>query len=103
MPAPASVAYAIECSCGAVARGDRSAVQQIVRCARCGQELFVFPVPPLPAELAGGVAALDGRPRLPPIPPQVRFWFSPVLAGLATLIVVAAVVGAILRFHRPVG
>jgi hypothetical protein len=103
MPAPASVAYAIECSCGAVARGDRSAVQQVVRCGRCGQELFVFPVPPLPAELAGGVATGGGPSRLPTIPPQVRFWFSPVLAGVVALIVVAAVVGAILRSHRTPG
>jgi hypothetical protein len=102
MPAPASAAYAIECSCGAVARGDRSAVQQLVRCGRCGQELFVFPVPPLPAELAGGVAT-NGPSYLPAIPPRVRFWFAPILAGLAALLVVAAVVGAILRTHRPVG
>jgi hypothetical protein len=31
----------------------------------------------------------------------VRFWFSPVIAGLAALIVVAVVVGAILHSHRP--
>jgi hypothetical protein len=100
MPVPVSSAYAIECSCGAVARGDRSAVQQIVRCGRCGQELFVFPLPPIPIELVGGVTNAAAPSRLPPIPPQVRFWFSPVLAGLAALIVVAAVVGAILRSHR---
>jgi hypothetical protein len=100
MPVPPSAAYAIECSCGAVARGDRSAVQQIVRCGRCGHDLFVFPIPPLPAELAGGVPT--GVPaRLTTIPPQVRFWFSPILAGSVALVVVAAVVGAILRWHRP--
>src|SRR5436305_2020160 len=102
MPAPASAAYAVECSCGAVARGDRSAVQQLVRCGRCGQELFVFPIPPLPAELACGVMS-DGQSRIPAIPPHVRFWFSPILAGLAALLVVAAVVGAILRTHRTPG
>jgi len=100
MPVPPSAAYAIECSCGTVARGDRSAAQQIVRCDRCGQELFVFPVPPLPAELAGGVTVC-GPSRLPTIPPQVRFWLSPVLAGLAALIVVVAIVVGILRSHRP--
>src|SRR5436190_21182961 len=103
MPAPASAAYAVECPCGAVARGDRAAVQQIVRCGRCGQELFVFPVPPLPAELAGDAAAGAAHSRLPTIPPRVRFWFSPALAGLVALIVVAAVVGAILRAHRTQG
>lgn len=99
MPVPAAAVYAIECPCGAVAHGDRTAVQQIVRCGRCGQELFVFPVPPLPAELAGGVTP-GGPSRLTTIAPKVRFWFSPVLAGLVALIVVVAVVGAILRFHR---
>jgi len=71
-----------------------------VRCASCGRDVFVFPVPPLPAELGGGVTA-GGPPRLPIVLPQVRFWFSPVLAGLAALLVVAAVIGLILRSHRP--
>jgi hypothetical protein len=103
MPAPTSAAYAIECACGAVARGDRSAVQQIVRCGRCGQDIFVFPIPPLPAELASGVQTGGGPSRLPAIPPRVQFWFSPVVAGLAALVVVAAIIGAILHFHRTPG
>src|SRR5438105_1720635 len=98
MPPPAPPPYAVECPCGAVARGDRSAAARVVRCAHCGRDLFVFPVPPLPADLIGAPPA---GPRPPAaLPGPVRFWLPPTVAGLAALVVVAAVVAVIVRAHQ---
>jgi hypothetical protein len=100
MTTAAPYAYAVECRCGGVARGVRTAAAQVVRCPACGGELFVFPVPPLPADLAGGPSPPVARaaPRL--LTPQARFWLPPALAGLATLVAVAAVIVAVVRGHR---
>jgi hypothetical protein len=100
MPPPPAPRYAVNCPCGAVARGARSAAAQVVRCERCGRELFVFPVPPLPTDL---VDASPGRATSRPpvtLPPRVRFWLPPALASVAALVVVAAVVAAIIRAHQ---
>jgi hypothetical protein len=100
MAAAAPPAFAVECRCGAVARGDRTAAAQTVRCGRCGRDLFVFPVPPLPAELIGTAPPPAPLRSTIAVPPHVGLWLPPVVAGVAALIVVAAVVVAIVRAHR---
>jgi hypothetical protein len=91
--------FAVECACGAWARGARLSRHQVLACARCGRTLFVFPYTPPPfAGLAGAapswVGAATWRGRL-------RFWLAPAGAALLALAVVGAAIFAIVRDLRP--
>ena len=59
-PSAAHAPYEVTCACGQVARGARLPVYQVIRCASCGDELFILPLSRLPA-----VGTSVARRRLP--------------------------------------
>ncbi|MFO0811164.1 MAG: hypothetical protein U0746_21245 [Gemmataceae bacterium] len=98
----ADVPFAVECSCGGIARGARRARHQLVPCPACGTSLFVFPLSPaLPALLDRLAPSALPRIWLPHLPPRVAFWFAPVTAAALALCVVGIVIAAVLRQQKP--
>lgn len=95
--------FEIECRCGAIARGSRLAQSQTVVCAQCGQRLFVFPASPFQSA-ASSSAMIDTTPEHPVLaaPTPVRFWLGPAAAAVGALVVVGVVIGALVRWNRPV-
>ncbi len=100
----AAVPFAVECSCGGVARGERRAQPRLAPCPTCGKTLFVFPVSPaLPALLdnAGPSALQRVRlPKLPSLSPRARFWLAPSAAAALALVAVGFVIASIVRGKR---
>ncbi|MCI0461598.1 MAG: hypothetical protein L0Z62_32005 [Gemmataceae bacterium] len=97
--APAALPYEVTCPCGQVATGLRMPEAQVIRCSRCGEELFVLPLSRLPEVTASG----DG-PALSPAPRsglRRRPWWLPALAaGLTLLLLLAAYVVFFAPFSR---
>src|SRR5262245_59196448 len=91
----APIPYEIPCACGEVAAGFRKPEPQAVRCARCGEELFVLPLSRLPE-----VAPPDGQaaPASPPAARRLRPWAVPALAAALTA---ALLVAAYVAFLIP--
>jgi hypothetical protein len=98
---PGEPTYAIDCRCGAVARGRRLAESQIVACTACGQPVFVLPISPLPAELLGSLAT-GTAPEFAALKPSapIRFWVGPAAGAILALVVVGAVVASIVNKYR---
>jgi hypothetical protein len=88
-PSAAHAPYEVTCACGQVARGARLPVHQVIRCTRCGDELFVLPLSRLPA-----VQTSAGRRRLPKAASRAlarwRLWALPALAAVLTVLVLVA-------------
>jgi hypothetical protein len=92
---PAPPTFAIECACGAWARGYRQPRPQVLTCAGCRAPVFVYPA----------AASMFGPAPPPPAsdwPALMRFWLPPVAAAVLALAVVGVVIAAIVRSHRPV-
>jgi hypothetical protein len=83
--------YEVACACGQVARGQRQATHQVIRCATCQQSVFVLPYSPLPRWSAAEVPA-NGAPRARTAAGRIasRWWLWPLVAGAVTLAVVVA-------------
>jgi hypothetical protein len=81
--------YEVTCACGEVARGSRLPVHQVIRCGRCGDELFILPSSRLPPVRASG-----GRRRLPAATSRAlarwRLWALPALAVALTVLALVA-------------
>jgi hypothetical protein len=88
-PSAAHAPYEVTCACGQVARGARLPVHQVIRCAHCGDELFVLPLSRLPR-----VDASPGRRRLPAAAGRAlarwRLWALPALAAVLTILALVA-------------
>jgi hypothetical protein len=79
------VPFEVTCTCGQVATGVRRAEYQVIRCARCGADLFVLPLsrlPPArpPGERAG--ASVEASRRLA----RFRMWLGPAVAVALTVL-----------------
>jgi hypothetical protein len=95
MPSATPTTFAVECTCGTWARGNREAQPQVLTCAGCGRPVFVFPA----AASVFGSAAVP-----PPVAPwrsRVRYWLPPVAAAVLAVAVIGFVIAAIVRGHRP--
>jgi hypothetical protein len=93
-PAGSAAPYEVACACGQVLRGRRQARHQVLRCAGCGQPVFVLPYSPLPdagTPGAPGGSPAAGRP----------LWLWPLLAAIPTLIVVVGVYAVLLQSLKP--
>jgi hypothetical protein len=94
----APVAFEVACACGEVARGQRQARHQELRCARCTQPVFVLPYSPLRPVADDGTSAAGGPSSLL----QSRPWLLPVAAAVVTLaLVVLAFVYFLPRIMSP--
>src|SRR5579884_2866951 len=90
--------YEVVCACGQVARGQRQARHQVIRCSACQRPVFILPASPLPRWSSPDGPAGNGTPAPAAARPAPgRFWVRPLLAGLVTLAVVAAVLAVVLR------
>lgn len=94
------VPFAVDCSCGATARGERRARHQLAPCPGCGQPLFVFPLAPALAALRDGPVPAPPKFRWPWPPARVAFWLGPAAAVILALGIVGVVIAAIVR-QRP--
>ncbi len=97
LAAPAAP-YEVTCACGQVATGLRRSAAQTVRCARCGEELFILPLSRLP-EVARG-KAVRPTPTAGPVPLHLRPWTLPALAATLTVLLLFA---AYVVFFAPAG
>jgi hypothetical protein len=94
MPPAAPSTFAIECACGAWARGVRQPKPQVLTCAGCGKPVFVFPAAASMFGQAIPAATAEW-------PARLRFWLPPAAAAVLALAVVGVVIAAIVRSHRP--
>jgi hypothetical protein len=85
--------FAVECACGAWARGDRQPKPQVLTCTGCGKPVFIFPA-------ADSVFGPVGSPPAAAWSARARFWLPPVAAAVLALAVVGVVIAAIVRSHR---
>jgi hypothetical protein len=84
--APAApVPFEVTCACGQVAAGLRRPEHQVLRCARCGAELFILPLSRLPPPRPPGE-----RPGAPaetsPRRTALRIWLGPAAAVALTVL-----------------
>src|SRR5438270_4867263 len=93
MPAATPLPFAVECVCGAWARGERQPKPQVLTCAGCGKTIFIFPA-------AATVFSVAAPPRAPEWRSRLRIWLPPVAAAVLAVGVVGTVVTAIVRGHR---
>jgi len=87
--------YIITCTCGQVHQGTRGEAHQVLSCTPCGRSLFVLPASPWPAsesELARLTVVRRAGSKAPPgkAPASRSAWLQPVVAGLATLALLAS-------------
>src|SRR5262249_37752055 len=80
---PAS--YNLECACSARLTGARLECEQVIRCAKCGAERFVFPKSPLPALGPDANAAGGGSSS------KLTFWLGPLLGATAAIVGLLAI------------
>jgi hypothetical protein len=94
MPSAARPTFAVECTCGVWARGERQAVPQVLTCTGCGRSLFIYPAA---ASVFGSAAA-----PMPAAPwrSRLRFWFIPAAAAALALTVVAIAIFVVVRGRR---
>ncbi len=90
-PAPADP-YDVACPCGQRARGLRQARHQVLRCAACGQPVFVLGYSPL-AGTTGEPSAAGAVPR--------RYWLGPALAAILTLAAVVVIFSRLIPALAP--
>ncbi len=79
-PADSPAAFRLECACGARLTGTRLEREQLIRCAKCGAERFVFPKSPLPV-LGPDPSAAEGGSSS-----RLRFWLGPLLGATAAVV-----------------
>jgi hypothetical protein len=96
MPPVTPPPFAVECACGAWARGQRQAKAQALTCAGCGRTVFVFPA-------AASVFGAAAPPPPAEWPSRLRPWLAPVASAVLALAVAGLIVAAIIRGHRPAG
>lgn len=87
-------ACALECYCGQVWTGVRSAEAQVVTCAACGRRQFVFPAAPWAGK--PGAASAPSRPHM-----TRRDWVKLVAATLVTALLLIGFLVAFLEMRRP--
>jgi hypothetical protein len=92
---PSAVPFRIRCTCGQIVTGSRRPRFQVVRCPKCGAELFVLPLSPLP--LVAGAAAVSAV--APPGSRPRRRRLLAVGLGLVLLFGVAALIAVL--WHSP--
>jgi hypothetical protein len=87
------VPYDVLCPCGGAVRGVRQKRRLVVPCPSCGRPVFVLARSPLPSPERPAAAQARGKGRA---------WLWPLLAAVATLLIVAAVfVAAAPYLSRP--
>jgi hypothetical protein len=84
-PPPSSLPYEVACACGQRATGLRQPGHQVVRCARCGEPLFILPCSRLPPVRPPGKRSRPAA-SAPRARPRLRLWGPPVLAGALTVL-----------------
>jgi hypothetical protein len=79
-PADSSDSFSLACACGARLTGARLENEQVIRCAKCAAERFVFPKSPLPA-LGPHTSAADRGSSS-----RWTLWLGPLLGGTAAVV-----------------
>jgi hypothetical protein len=87
------VPYEVACTCGSLLRGFRQASYQVPKCTRCGRNVFILPLSPLPPVVPDN----DPNPAVAPSMPKNRRNHRPLLAArLALALVSLALAGLVL-------